>query len=154
MCTYSVAILIKQLIFSLYLQAENLSTWERILERWGWPTAFLIFIITALYFIVRAIWKAVWPLITKHFTDLHKNLEEAQALIRQKIKDDAVRSEAKDQEFTATIDKQRESHERILMEQARMNAETNTKHALILEDISKVVKQVAEDCSEIKKAIK
>jgi hypothetical protein len=85
----------------------HLSTFERYLDRYGWPTFILLMVILGALAIVRAL----WPIFSKYINALQETSTKSFDLLAEKLRDaeDRIR-ESRDQ-FLLNLEKQRSSHE-------------------------------------------
>ncbi|MCI0488932.1 MAG: hypothetical protein L0229_20260 [Blastocatellia bacterium] len=90
---------------------QDLTGWERILERWGLPVAILIVFTLGIIAVVRKL----WPLFSDYLTGLRKEAEEAHALSKAVIRESAQKAEERAKETERELKEQmKASHERFL----------------------------------------
>lgn len=101
------------------LQESHMSTWERFLDKYGWPAAILLLVLFCIYMGVRA----GWPLLKNYIEGLIQQAKDAHEWARKEM-DDAKRIAVENQKaFFDALREQRELNDRRFKEQSEMHAQ-------------------------------
>ena len=119
----------------------NISTAERVLDKWGWPAFFLFIILLAIYFSVRAL----WPLVKDYYAKGMKAIDDAHALLKEQLNVANLRAEIQQREFLVALDEQRRSHAEALRAQAAALTKAIAEQTAVLKQVDQSLKQVAGD---------
>jgi hypothetical protein len=118
----------------------NISTAERVLDKWGWPAFFLFIILVAIYFSVRAL----WPLVKDYYAKGIKAIDDAHALLKEQLNVANLRAEAQQREFLVALDEQRKSHGEAMRLQAEAHSKAIAEQTAVLREVDQSLKRVAE----------
>jgi len=137
----------------LMLNTEQLSFWERMLDRYGWPAVFLALVLIA----IAVVSKAIWPLLKAYVTKLQENLDASHEMLRKQLELANTRAERQQEEFISTLEKQRDSHESALRAQSESQVKALMSHAAThaagMEAQTQALKEVQRGLEKVSRTI-
>lgn len=90
-------------IIALLQEPYNPALWERVFDRYGWPTLIVVAGTFIIYKLGKATITSLWPLAKRYVENLQSQAEDANALMREQLHLANLRHERESKEIIKTL---------------------------------------------------